>query len=231
MQVEVTAFAALRDALCASRFTVELPDLATAATLREHLAAAHPRWRDLILACRIAQGVEFVPEDARLTAGSAVALIPPVSGGASPPAVALTTAPLDAAALARAARSPACGAVVVFEGTVRSPSGGKDVLYLEYEAYEPMARTHMERIVAEARVRWPPGPAFLHHRLGRIAVGETSVVAVAAAPHRHQAFEACRHLIERLKADVPIWKREVFADGSVWVGAPGACAHEEEPAS
>ena len=102
---------------------------------------------------------------------------------------------------------------------------GKEVLRLEYEAYEAMAIAQMETIVAEARTQWPVSAIFLHHRLGRIEVGETSVIAVASAPHRDEAFAACRHLIERLKADVPIWKKECFEDGSVWVGAPGVCEH------
>jgi molybdopterin synthase catalytic subunit len=81
----------------------------------------------------------------------------------------------------------------------------------------------MQRIVDEARERWPVGGVYLHHRLGRLEIGEVSVVAVAASPHRAEAYAASRHLIERLKADVPIWKKEVFVDGSEWVGAPGEC--------
>jgi len=228
VRVEVVAFAALRDALGTDRLAVELPAGATGHTLRTELASRHPRWRDLIHACRLASGVEFLEPGAPLAEGVEVVLIPPVSGGNGAPPVRLTRDPLDAEALREAAAAAGRGAAVVFAGTVRSPSLGKEVLYLEYEAYEAMARAQMERIVTETVARHPGSAAFLHHRLGRIEVGEASVVAVAATPHRAEAFAACRDLIERLKADVPIWKKEVFADGSVWTGAPGECAHEEE---
>jgi len=227
MRVEVLLFAALRDALGGSRVGLDLPDGATAGDLRARLAALHPEHAALLRACRIAQGVEFLDERAPLSEASEIVLIPPVSGGMDPRAAALTHEPLDGDALKAAAYRRGAGAVAVFEGTVRSPSEGKDVLWLEYEAYEPMALTQMERILADTRARWPVEAIFLHHRLGRIEVGEVSVVAVASAAHRPPAFEACRHLIERLKADVPIWKKEVFADGSMWVGATGECGHPD----
>jgi molybdopterin synthase catalytic subunit/molybdopterin converting factor small subunit len=233
MRVEVVAFAALREALGVERFVVDVADGATGADLRARVAELHPRWRDLVLACRLASGTEFVADRAPLAEGAEMLFIPPVSGGSGAPpsdaprVVRLTREPLDGSILMNAATHAAAGAVVVFEGTVRSPSSGRDVLHLEYEAHEPMALAQMERIVNEARERWPVIALFLHHRLGRVEVGEASVVAVASCPHRGEAFEACRHLIERLKADVPIWKKEFFADGGVWVGAPGACAHED----
>jgi molybdopterin synthase catalytic subunit len=233
VRVEVVAFAALREALGADHIAVDVAEGATGADLRARVAEQHPRWRDLVLACRLACGTEFVDDRAPLAEGAEVLFIPPVSGGSgaaasgAPPAVRLTREPLDGSLLKSAAVHAAAGAVVVFEGTVRSPSHGRDVLHLEYEAHEPMALAQMERIVSEARERWPVIALFLHHRLGRIEVGEASVVAVASCPHRGEAFEACRHLIERLKADVPIWKKEFFADGGVWVGAPGECAHED----
>ncbi len=230
MRVEVATFAALREALGTGRLSLELESGATAASARRRLAELHPRWRDLIASCRMARGTEFIADEAPLDDGAEIVLIPPVSGGApdEPPAAALTREALDGDALKRAAYRDAAGAVAVFEGTVRTPSMDRDVDHLEYEAYEPMALAQMERILAETRDRWPVIAVYLHHRLGRIGVGEPSVVAVAAAPHRAQAFEACRHLIERLKADVPIWKKEVFTDGSAWVGAPGECAHDAD---
>lgn len=226
MRVEVVLFAALREALGTSRITVELSEGSTGAELREVLIARFPQQQDLILACRLAQGIEFLQEGTALRDGDEVVLIPPVSGGSEPAAAHLTPDPLDGDELKAAAYARGSGAVTVFEGTVRSPSQGREVRYLEYEAYHHMALSQMVRIVEEARDRWPVTSVFLHHRVGRIEVGEVSVVAVASAPHRAEAFEACRHLIERLKADVPIWKKEVFADGSVWVGAPGECRHE-----
>jgi molybdopterin synthase catalytic subunit len=232
VRVEVVAFAALREALGRSRLELDLPDGATGAELRSQLASLHPQLHDLIHACRLAQGVEFLEETNSLNEGDEIILIPPVSGGnlestgsgGNPiPSILLTRDSLDGDLLVNATRRNEAGAVVVFEGTVRSPSEGQDVDYLEYEAYEEMAVAHMERIVAETRKQWPVTAVHLYHRLGRIEVGEASVIAVASAPHRGQAFEACRFLIERLKADVPIWKKEYFSDGSVWVGAPGEC--------
>ncbi|HET9233266.1 MAG TPA: molybdenum cofactor biosynthesis protein MoaE, partial [Candidatus Eisenbacteria bacterium] len=197
MRVDVVFFAALRESAGTSRTQVELPDGARGSDLRALLIQLRPSLADLIRASRLAQGVDFIDEERLLTDGEEIVLIPPVSGGSGPPAVLLTHAALDVLALRDAANRPGAGAVVVFEGVARSPSMGKDVLRLEYEAYEPMARAQMERIVEEARSRWPITAAFLHHRLGRIEVGETSVIALASSPHRAEAFEACRHLIER----------------------------------
>lgn len=230
MRVHVVAFAALREALGASRFTLDLAPGATAADVRASLAREHPRWRDLIAACRVAQETDFVDDGTPLRDDDTLVLIPPVSGGRPLPEVLLTADPLDASALRESVARDAAGAVVLFAGTVRAQSEGRAVQHLEYEAYEAMAAAMMERIVAEARERWPVQAVHLHHRLGRLEIGEVSVVAVVSTPHRPDAFEACRHLIERLKADVPIWKKEVFADGTVWVGAPGECAHDGETA-
>jgi len=236
LRIQVVAFAALKEALGADRVVVELSAGATGADLRANLVQANPRWSDLIAACRLAQGVDFIDDTVPLRDGTEVVLIPPVSGGnetppgdpvEAPPEVLLTRDPLDGEALKRAVYRHAAGAVVIFEGTVRSPSEGREVHYLEYDAYEDMARSQMARILEDTRERGPVSAAALHHRLGRVEVGEPSVVAVVSAPHRGQAFDACRHIIERLKTDVPIWKKEVFADGSVWVGAPGQCRHDD----
>ena len=236
MQVEVRVFAALRDVFGAERFAVDLPEGATGADLRAHLAAGHPRWSDLIRVSRLARGVEFLADTEPLAEGAEIVLIPPVSGGApaagpppggdgspaagTPSEAALTRDPLDAATLVRAARRHAAGAVVSFEGTVRSPSEGRRVDFLDYEAYDEMALASMKEALEEIRARWDVTAAFLHHRLGRVEVGETSVVAVVSAPHREDAFAACRYLIERLKKDIPIWKREATDEGTRWVGTP-----------
>jgi MoaE-MoaD fusion protein len=224
MRVEVVLFAALREATGRNRIDLELPEGASARELRDALVGKHPELGPLVRASRLASGVSFLDEEEPLRPGAEVVLIPPVSGGSGPGAVRLTREILTSGPLREAANRPGAGAVIVFEGVVRSPSMGKDVRWLEYEAYEAMALAQMETIVAEARSQWPVSAIYLHHRLGRIEVGETSVIAVASAPHREEAFSACRHLIERLKADVPIWKKEVFADGSEWVGSP--CDHD-----
>jgi molybdopterin synthase catalytic subunit len=130
---------------------------------------------------------------------------------------------IDPTSLLALARTDADGALASFVGVVRDSQDGHEVLSLEYEAHEPMAVREMERLAADAAGRWPIGRVLLRHRLGEVAVGDVSVVVVVAAPHRAEALEACRWLIDSLKAEVPIFKKEYFADGtSEWVGeGPG----------
>jgi molybdopterin synthase catalytic subunit len=139
--------------------------------------------------------------------------------------VRLVREPIELAALS--AVSPADGALALFTGVVRNENAGRAVLHLEYEAYEEMALTEMETIADEARRRWPITAIRIVHRLGRMAIGETSVAVAVASPHRAEAFEACRFAIDTLKRTVPIWKKEFYADGAVWLEGPGACAHPE----
>ncbi len=112
----------------------------------------------------------------------------------------------------------AAGGTAVFIGTTRTPSGGREVRYLEYEAYRPMAVRQMTAIAETALSRWPLAGVCAVHRIGKVGVGEASVVIVVSAVHRAEAFEACRYIIDTLKKDVPIWKKEVFADGDAWAG-------------
>jgi molybdopterin synthase catalytic subunit len=133
------------------------------------------------------------------------------------PATAITTAPLDAAALARALDVAGAGAVTMFVGLVRDHNLGRRVLHLEYEAYEPLARRGLDLIVEEARERWPAVRVMIHHRIGRMGIGEASVAIAAASPHRADAFSATRYAIERIKQIVPIWKHEYFEGGDVWI--------------
>ncbi|MEO8226989.1 MAG: molybdenum cofactor biosynthesis protein MoaE [Gemmatimonadota bacterium] len=144
----------------------------------------------------------------------------------------LTHAAIDAAALAHRVQSPARGAAVSFLGLVRDHHGGRTVERLDYSAYEPMAETECARIVSEAESRWPVAIA-LEHRLGRLTIGDVAVAVVAAAPHRAVAFEACRFVIDEVKARVPIWKREHYSDGTVgWVdptAAGGVVADRPDP--
>jgi molybdopterin synthase catalytic subunit len=132
--------------------------------------------------------------------------------------VSLTTDPIDYFALTERVRRPGCGAVVTFLGTVRDLTDGRVTTALDYDAYPGMAERQLAVIEREARERWPVGEIVLIHRLGRLEVGEVSVAVAVSCPHRAQAFEACRHAIERLKEVVPIWKKENWADGrSEWV--------------
>ncbi len=130
--------------------------------------------------------------------------------------VALTRERIDAEKLVAEAKSGEDGAVVVFDGIVRNNTRGRATLYLDYEAYEEMALKQMRQLAAEARERFKVRQVTLVHRLGRLEIGETSVLIVVASAHRAQAFEACRWLIDTLKQTVPIWKKEMFADGAVW---------------
>jgi molybdopterin synthase catalytic subunit len=153
--------------------------------------------------------MEHVPLDRALREGDEVAFFPPVSGGEGR----LTREPLDPEALEREARTDACGCVVGFTGVVRDHHEGRAVEAVSYEAYPEMAEREMERVVVEAERRWPGVRARAMHRVGRMEVGEIVVAIAAAAPHREEAFEACRFLIEEIKRSVPIWKKDHFAAG------------------
>ena len=138
---------------------------------------------------------------------------------------AITTAPLDQEALVRVLDTTGIGAVTVFLGLVRDHNKGRTVLYLDYEAYEPLALRGLDVIVAESRERWPDVRLAIHHRIGRMEIGEASVIIAAASPHRADAFSASRYAIERIKQIVPIWKHEYFEGGDVWI--EGATADPE----
>jgi molybdopterin synthase catalytic subunit len=142
----------------------------------------------------------------------------------SPPMIRLVREPIDLLSLQ--AVSPADGAVCLFVGVVRNENGGRPVLHLEYEAYEDMALPLMEELAQETRRRWPVTDVRLVHRLGGLAIGEASVAVAVASPHRAEAFAACRFVIDTLKATVPIWKKEFYADGAVWLDRPGTAAQE-----
>jgi len=132
---------------------------------------------------------------------------------------AITNQPLDPAPLVALVQAPNMGAVVTFAGIVRNNFGGRATAYLEYEAYESMALVVLERLAGEARATWGTGAIAIHHRVGRLAIGEMAVLIVVAAAHRHEAFEAAEWLMDRIKEVVPIWKKEIWADGaSEWIG-------------
>ena len=131
----------------------------------------------------------------------------------------ISDAPLDIMACVGQVTGPASGGVDVFIGTVRDTTQGKSVVRLEFEAYESMALREMRKIAEQALVRWPVQSVAMHHRIGSLQVGEVAVVIAVSAAHRAAAFEACRYAIDALKQWVPIWKKEVFVDGEVWVAA------------
>jgi len=157
---------------------------------------------------------EYVERGHPLADGDEVALIPPVSGGA----FRLVDGPLDVAAVLREVADAEAGAVASFVGTVRRRSRGREVLHLEYEAYEEMAEPLLARLGEELTRRHGLCRAAIHHRLGRVEIGEASVVIAVSAPHRSAALAACSEAIETLKTTIPLWKKEVYAGGEEWIG-------------
>ncbi|WP_243337419.1 molybdopterin converting factor subunit 1 [Anaeromyxobacter soli] len=214
MPIQILYFAGAREAAGASRETLERAP-ASVAELRRALEAAHPALARILPRCRIAVDQEFAPDDAPLRDGAEVAIVPPVSGGA--PRFLVVDRPLTLAEVVDAVSGPGRGGVVTFTGAVRGESHGKRVVRLEYEAYAPMAERKLAEIGAEV-ARAHGVEVAIVHRVGALAPGEAAVVIACAAAHRTPAFRACEACIERLKQDVPIWKREVYDDGSVWVG-------------
>lgn len=233
MQVHILPFGMLKDWLGAS--TLELPDGSTVAGLLDHLASQRPIPASTWSSLAVSVNHEYARPAHVLRDGDEVGLLPPVSGGAPDLAgqVYLTRDSIDAHSIVSAAKRGEDGAVVVFDGIVRDNTRGRQTLHLDYEAYEEMALKQMRELAAEARDRFHVRHVAIVHRLGRLMVGETSVLIVVASAHRAQAYEASRFLIDTLKRTVPIWKKETFADGAVWADGepfPDAIAlHSPEP--
>jgi MoaE-MoaD fusion protein len=251
MQIRVIAFGVLKEWLSADAATVELPEGATVAELLEQLQAGLPERapKDTFHGIAVGVNAEYAQAAQILHHGDEVGLLPPVSGGGASPMgtertgtarpanpleeisadlnvlVALTREVIDAGRIVAASKSGEDGAVVVFDGIVRNHSRGRRTLHLDYEAYEEMAVGQMRELGQKARERFGVRQVTIVHRLGRLEIGETSVLIVAASAHRSAAFEACRWLIDTVKQTVPIWKKETFADGAVW--APGEPFPEE----
>lgn len=233
MRVRVLAFGPLAETLGARELDVELPDRPRVADLLERLFATHPpleTWRGRLA---VAVNREYAPADRALHPGDEVALLPPVSGGAgdggapgtAASAYRVVRAPIDPGAVLARVAAPDAGGTVVFVGTVRGVTGGRRTRFLDYEAYEPMAEAEMARIGREIAERWSGTRLAVEHRLGRLRVGEIAVVVAVSAPHRAEAFAACRHAVDQLKRRVPIWKKEWYEDGAVWVGRDGTHPH------
>ena len=217
MRVTVRFFAAAREK--AKRASLEL-DLEDGARVRDAVAAlvaALPDLAPLMPKLRIAVAEEFAGPDEVLTPGAELALIPPVAGG-SGDLYRVQDAPLSLDVVVKAVHAESQGGLVTFTGAVRNHSHGKSVTKLEYEAYAPMAEKKLAQIGAEAAEKWPGTRVAVVHRVGTLAPGELAVVIAVSAPHRKEAFRACEYVIDRLKEDVPIWKKEYAADGQVWVG-------------
>lgn len=215
MALTVLYFAAARERAGTAQEAVEWTG-GSVRQLLEILAARHPELKPLLPHLRVAVNQEFTSLDSAVPDGAEVALVPPVAGGAG--CFRLSEAPLQLEEVLRAVDGEERGGLVTFTGTVRSQTRGRKVRALSYEAYPGMAERAMEAIGREIESRWPGSRAAIVHRVGTLVPGEAAVVIAVSAPHRAAAFEGCRHAIERLKADVPIWKKERFEDGEEWVG-------------
>lgn len=217
MRVTVKLFARLREVVGSEQLVHEVKDGATLGDLLQELHTQFPGLRELATRTFVALNHQLATPSSPLHDGDEVALFPPVSGGAG--YVGITRDPLAVEAVIRNVIRPDTGAVATFVGSVRNVSHGREVFYLEYEAYEPMASNMLRQIVAEIRTRWPRvAEVAIVQRVGRLEVGDAAVVIAVSSAHRDDGcFEACRYAIERLKQIVPIWKKEVGPDGAVWV--------------
>ena len=235
MRVHVLFFGMLKDLAGKASDEVSLPEGATVGDLLSHYAQ-EPKLKGMLGSIAVALNQEYAPATAALRDGDEVGLLPPVSGGDHPTApkagalgtpsgaqpasqsrVQLTRERIDTAALMERMKRPEDGAVVVFDGIVRDNSRGRRTLYLDYEAYDAMARKQLEELASQALANFKVRDVAIVHRLGRLQIGETSVAIVVSSAHRGAAFDACRWVIDTLKKTVPIWKKEYFEDGAVWV--------------
>jgi molybdopterin synthase catalytic subunit len=217
VHVHVRLFASYREAAGVGHIELELPAGATVKDAIAEIVRAHP----LIAGGRtvvIARNREYAKPDEVLADGDELALIPPVSGGASGlPLVWISQQRLSVDGAIALGSDARWGGVVVFLGTVREASRGKRVTHLEYEAYPEMAEAKMREIAAALEHKYAPCRLVLHHRIGDLAIGDIAVIVVAGAPHRDAAFSAARDAIDQLKSVVPIWKKEYSEDGAVWI--------------
>ncbi len=221
MQIRVLFFGVLKDLVGRSTDVVDLPEGSRLNDVFSHYARQTPRIEPMRSALAFSVNQEYASADRELFPGDEVALLPPVSGGAidagpGDGVVRIVREPIAREAVLANLKQPEDGAAVVFEGVVRNHTRGRRTLYLEYEAYEAMALKQMEGLALEARQRFAVRAVSIIHRLGRLEIGETSVLIVVASAHRGAAFEACRWIIDTLKKTVPIWKKEYFEDGAVW---------------
>lgn len=227
MKVEIRLYATFRDKAGARNITIDLPEGSTVSQLQEAIAAAYPQLSAGLPTAIVSVNRQFAEEDQVITAGDELALFPPVSGGSDalphPTYFTLSEAPFDLNTIHAQLRRPDIGAIITFTGSVRGETDRDglpaETIHLEYEAYEEMATEKMSQIAREIWAQWPlvKGVAIVQ-RIGRLGVGDDTTLVACAAGHRDQgAFEAARYGIDRLKEIVPVWKKEVGPDQSIWV--------------
>jgi MoaE-MoaD fusion protein len=220
MRVHVLFFGQLKEITGVTEEDAELSEGARVEDLFERYGRRFPKLAEFRPSIAASVNQEYAGWRAPLSTGDEVAFLPPVSGGQQA-AVAddiflLVREPIVSRELLENLKAPEDGAVVVFDGFVRNNFKGRRTLYLEYEAYEPMAYAKMREIGAQIRTKFQIHRLAIVHRLGRLEIGDTSVLIAVSSPHRGAAFDACRYAIDTLKRAVPIWKKEYFADGAVW---------------
>jgi MoaE-MoaD fusion protein len=225
MRARVLFFGMLKEVVGRASEDAEFPTGADLRAVFESYASRFPKLRQMAASIVVARNQEFAALSTALADGDEVAFLPPVSGGSCAPLeadgdghyFALVREAIDARSLVARIQTGAEGAIVTFEGTVRNNTKGRPTLCLDYDCYEPMALKMMAQIGREIAATHPVTRVAMVHRLGRMLVGETSVAVVVSAPHRKPAFDAALEGINRLKKMVPIWKKEHFVDGEVWV--------------
>jgi molybdopterin synthase catalytic subunit len=231
MRVKVLFFGMLKDIVGSAEEQLNMPEGAHLENIFDHYAGRFPRLREMAGSIVLARNHEFSDVSVPVGEGDEVAFLPPVSGGSTAAELpfthqirdtaghffALTRQPIDTREIIRRVLQGEDGAVVTFEGAVRNNTKGRRTLYLDYECYEPMAIKTLAEIGREIAASYAIGRLAMVHRLGRMDIGETSVAVIVTAPHRKPAFDAALEGINRLKRLVPIWKKEYFVDGEVWV--------------
>lgn len=219
MKVSIQLFAGLVDLFGTSVLIIDIEqESISIEQLKQQITTAYPEASSQLTTCFFAKNQAYAGDQEMVTAADELALIPPVSGG-QPTMYEITHNTIDTAAVASKVNHPNHGASLAFIGTTREMTYGQRTVLLEYEAYIPMALKTMETIGEEIENQWPGTLCAITHRLGKVAIAEASVVIAVSSPHRAHCYEASRYAIERLKQIVPIWKKEIWEDGSEWKGS------------
>jgi len=220
MRITVRLFAILREKAGVSEAVMELPAGASAAAAAREIGRRFPVVADLIPRAALAVNMEYAAPDHALADGDELALIPPVSGGADDDWLAIVADSIPIAEAIQFVSHETAGGIAIFLGTTRTETdaSGRTLVALDYEAYQEMAVRQLGELARKARQQWPVTKLVVLHRIGRVAAGEPSVLVAVSTPHRAEAFAACRWLIDTLKTEATIWKKEIWSDGgATWV--------------